>query len=514
MPKYAGRIYTGKQGTYLAIYNYHPDIYTATPKSVDAKRVAHVAYSDGGKRSGIDVFKIPLNPDLVVHKIKPTGPVFVSQQLPEVFFYKTIKVLEGIEGVAQAQSVQTELVQGANPEVLGLIMSDVKQYCKRPAKASKKSQLPESWLRHVHEIMPVTQARRIKYNKRGMLEPGKQEFVEDCVFVANLDFGQGCLTGWIPTPGASFDGQTFRGFFLDPFSECSYCYAMPNHETFPKNLYQHIEKSQLVRELLGEARLTFGTNEPYGKPVKFLRFGKRTEAGAKYTLPDLITSLEACLETGTRTIMPTKFLESNPEVAGLLKRTNSQVLYSIGWDEFEQGACAHGCTNEWRTEQAIKMAEAGVNAAFYLLIPAHSAPSAREQKILKIAEQRDMRIQLLPQRFTSKALMRDITGANWDIAKRNSALIPDEEDYAGTYTVSAGVASPERIHPSWLQMVEDNNGSVRMCHHNSQKVWCGSCFMRDGFSGPIVHKPRKKIQRQKRTNKKINTPLFDDAAKN
>ena len=58
--KLPGRLYDTKERQFIALYTYFPDVYIAPFSSFEnrAKRVAHAAYSEGGKRRGIDVFSL------------------------------------------------------------------------------------------------------------------------------------------------------------------------------------------------------------------------------------------------------------------------------------------------------------------------------------------------------------------------------------------------------------------------------------------------------------------------
>lgn len=493
--KFPGRVYDGTR-IYLAIYNHFPDVHVAVPPSLKgkAKRMAHIAYSEGGKRSGIDIFLL---------NSPPTVRNGHSPEVPEISFSQPVSSASHNPLVDTMQDIDYELVKDAPDEVVALVRKDISAYCKNPG----KTKLSRGIVR-VKEIVPVTHLRKIAYSEIGATQPGKPEFVEECLLEANLDFVKGCQSGWIPGEGlaARFDGRIFTGFFLAPSSECGYCYASPKHKTFPKHVFE-LERQRLKQELLGGARLKYGSPAVYGRPVQVLRLGKRTDAGSKFTLDSLLTTLETCLETGTQTVFPTKLLEFDKTIADLLKRTNSTLLYSIGFDEFEKGAAAHGCTNDWRSEQAVRYRESSVRTALYLLIHPFLAPGKREMDLIDFAMEHDLDVQLLPMRFTSKDFMKTATGLNWDIAvrSRHPVLSPDlAQDYEGTYFVSAGVAVPQEVDPGWLGLIGKNNGGVRMCHHTKKTVWCGSCFIKDGCTGRLTEKPRTHIPKHAR-NKRSNT---------
>lgn len=463
--RFPGRIYLGKQGTYLAIYSHHPDICIAAPTSLagQTQRLAHVQYSEGGKRRGINIFSLKVSKKI---------------SIPEINFAEEVSTTSNITpSTDQLQDVQYQVVRNTPSEVLDLIRADISRYCKRPATTSFKTKI-----QFQDKIIPVTSLRTI--NPKRLLTPGKQDFVPSCSLEANIDFARGCISGWLPESKAEFNGEIFRNFFLSPRGECMYCYAQPKHKSFPKTVYK-IDYQRLKQELLGNCRLTVGCDKTLDKKVVVLRFGKRTETGSKYTIEQLALTLETCTETKTRTVLPTKFLGFDPEVAKLLKKTNSVVLYSIGFDELEPGAVKHGCDNDWRTEQAIKYKKAGVNSIIYLLTIIHTPPRRREKRILKKAKQHDIPIQLIPMRFSSKALCKKVTRIAWDDLKRSGrSLFGDENDvYWGSYEQQySGIITPLKIHQDWLNIIQNNSRSVRMCHHNSELTWCGTCYLKDtGF---------------------------------
>jgi hypothetical protein len=506
--KFPGRIYQGKNSSFVAVYNTFSDVYVAAPPSLKgkAKRIAHVAYSNGGCRNGIDIFRT-------------TRRLNLKSQLEGIELNLPIRIgdVDGrrLRSVDKKQDVGYEFISlpaKQMREIKKLVNADIEAFCERPAKRTG-----QGGVKCYPKIIPKTAARYIEYSPDwGMLTSGKQEFVGNCILEANLDFSKGCLTGWRPAAEggeASFDGTTFKNFFLDPSSECDYCYAESKHKTFPKTIYR-MDKDRLREELLGGARLVYGSDETYGKRVQVLRLGKRTEAGSLFTRDALVSALEVCLETGTKTIFPTKFLRFDSTIAELLKRTHSTTLFSMGWDEREKGAQAHGCDNDFRVRQAIKYNEAGVNSSLYLLIHPNAPPTTRDRSLIEVAKNHNLPIQLLPERFKSKVKMKRATGMDWDIAKkplcgkRFSGISIASDEYAGTYKVSAGSSIPEVIHPAWRSIIGNNNELVRMCHHNSETVWCGGCFAEDGAIGKMKHVERTTVDKPSKTKKDPELPLL------
>jgi hypothetical protein len=503
---FPGRLYKGER-TYLAVYNFFPDIYMSAPPSIEnsSQRVAHVAYSEGGKRSVIDIFLLKeerIMPEIKLSNLEITAKVIERYKCNP----KKTTVSTDEETLDNLCNIHYDFINGAPQEVKTLAAGDIMMYVEAPAKNPKGKRI-----NHHPEIIPVTEIKKINYD-RGILTPGKQEFFGSCILEANIDFSKGCVSGWIPGENASFNGNIFTGYFLSPWEECSYCYAKPKHKSFPKTIY-NLDTEQLKEELLGKAKLTTGSDEILGRPVKVLRFGKRTETGSKFTREQLIQTLETCAETKTRGVIPTKFLEFDNEVAQLLKKTKSTVLYSIGEDKAERGPCAYGCTNNWRREQAIKYRQAGVNSVFYLAILGYLSPGKREKKIFDIAEKHHIPIQLLPMRFLAKETVSDLTDTRWDNLKgQNGCLYNPDAIGFGAYeqTGKSKALILKDIDPSLTKLIQDNSGGIRMCHHNSELGWCGSCFLDEGSIEEASKRELKHIPKTKRSEKrkKLKHPEF------
>jgi hypothetical protein len=495
---FPGRLYKGAN-TYLAIYNFFPDIYTKAPPSIEdnCERVAHVTYAEGGKRSGIDIFllKKEMNiPEIQLSNTEITAKVIERYKLNPP---KTI-VSTDEETLDNLCNVHYDFINGAPEEVKTFAAGDIMMYVEAPAKNPKGRKI-----NHPPEIIPVTEIKKINYD-RGILAPGKQEFFGSCILEANIDFSKGCVSGWIPGENASFDGSIFKGYFLSPWQECSYCYAKPKHKSFPKTIY-NLDTQQLKEELLGKARLTTGSDEILGRPINVLRFGKRTEAGSKLTREQLIQTLETCAETKTRGVIPTKFLEFDNEVAQLLKKTKSTVLYSIGDDKAERGPYAYGCTNNWRIEQAIKYREAGANSVFYLTILGYLPPGEREKKVFDTAEKNHVPIQLLPMRFLAKETVSDLTETKWDCLKGQNGCLynPDAIEFGAYEQMGKSKALILKdIDLSLTKLIQDNSGNIRMCHHNSELGWCGACFLDEGSIEETPKRELRQVEKTKRSEKK------------
>jgi hypothetical protein len=502
--KAPGSVYIGNENRkYVATYiTHHPDIYRAAPPCLkDAERIAHIAYDNGGRSNGIDVFLIGKESKLNSEEMD------IKRYLN--FQQDNLKKVDREQNIHYKIERDFALSKQRELELLYFIRRDVKDYCEWKAKTFEGSKII-----HVDKIIPEKVENITRYiNQKFLLKGGKQDFVDVCSLDANLDFSWGCISGFVNN-------------FLDVFAECKYCYASFQHTTFAKNMIDVAgRREQLRDELLGNCYLAPNKDpskkqEPLGRPVRTLRLGKRTECGSKYTLDHLIATLEVCAETRTRTVMPTKALEFNKEIAKLEKRTKSSVLYSIGFDELERGACSHGWDNKFRMEQAVKYREAGVNSSLYLMIDAHHAPKKRELDILEFAKKYNLNVQLLSIVIPSKNLAEKMTGMSWEDLKRPAGFF--SKINGGYNYLSQGKLRPQKVHKFYLNLVKNNSGNIRMCHHDERKTYCGNCFLRLGIIAKTKHKKieysgekrggykRRNEKRRKLTLERQQASLFEE----
>ena len=402
--KIPGSIYKDNYG-YFALYNYWPDIYRKAPPLLikQSDHIAHVSYAFEGKSRGIDIFACRLSENLfneidIKRIISRNGSKIDSAEIDVKY------------------NIQAEIKQEYLP-VLDLVRKDIRDFAKKPAK-----KFGDNRISIIDAIIPKTRIRKV--SSKQYLRSGKQDFIPSCSLEANLDFSLGCISGFIPGENAAFDKDFFTNYFLDRIAECSYCYSLFKHQSFSKYLLD-IDKAQLIEELT-HGNFTGADGIMRNGKVNVLRLGKNTEAGSKFTIDSLVLTLEACLETGTRVILPTKYLEFNKEIAGLLKKTNSVVLYSItNLDELEQGACIHSCNNEFRLEQARLYKENEVNSNIYLHVDLPHEPNEREHKILAFSKRNNIPIHLLAWRIPSKEIAGKITGSSWNELTNNKQYLLD-----------------------------------------------------------------------------------------
>ena len=518
--KVIGSTYNIKGQPYLAVYQYQKDVPLMLPPELGAINKAHISYKKGNKDGSVYVFEVN-NPESLgkyVNLMKDfnvvDGNCIISGKIHGNAASKRNKIGENLFGgeVYEPLSENTRIISippkrevlrnygvagqtlfigGRKSDLELVVLSDILDFCKnQTTKTPGKNRI-----RSVRKINTKTKLERI--TPRRILEGGKQDFVDKCKLEANIDFSKGCITSWIPGKNSSFDGEYFYNYFSFPWGECEYCYAIDKHESFPKTIYL-FDKKALTEELKGGAKLVFGSEETLGRPVKTLRFGKRTESWTPFTENEFVQTLEAMTETGTRGVIPTKFLPFDKILGDLFIRTNSSALYSVSpFEHLEVGAIMQNSTNEWRMEQARKYREMGVDSQYYLLTTPHLAPGNFERKILEDAEKHKMIVQVLPLRPKSKAICLQTTGQEWNFLKNknpgqnnfNSFL----EENESSYIYFDGQLVLKEIHPEWKKIIGNNKGKVKMCHHDDQTIYCGGCSPKGGgiYKNGNSHKKKK-----------------------
>jgi len=490
MRKFPGALCLGRDGrVYVGIYNYQHDVYVRPSVDMNGlERLAHVSYSKGRKKGGIDYFLITdgrdpeevarIKKDIIIGKT--SSSIHIREDKIQKIKEHTVHFPEKLPFVDNSYDIQEELLpvsQEIRDDLNTFSRSDVMVFC--GFEFAKDFRGPRTHV--VDKIIPRTAIRRI--NPERVITGGKQGITPQCILTGNIDFVKGCITGFVPGEGGGlFDGEVFHNFFSMPSGECEYCYAGQQHKGFAKNFYQ-FDKQRLLNELRGDCRLIYNSDKVHGKPIDVLRFGKRTESWTPFTHEEFMQTLDACAMTGARPVIPTKFLPYTPEIASLLKRTNAVVLYSIGWDELEQGAVMHGKTNKYRIEQARRYNEEGVTSVVYLMMHAHLPPGPREREVLALG----LPTQLLPMRTKGRKQTQKLTGERWDdllYSKPQGMLDFNDGANIGTHVKmgQATVATKVRkIHPFWQNLVKNNQGRIRMCHHDNSYMVCGECFQGEGF---------------------------------
>ncbi len=153
------------------------------------------------------------------------------------------------------------------------------------------------------------------------------------------------------------------------------------------------------------------------KRPEIVRLGKNTEVGHLLYRKTLVDFLSLCEKFKTQIIMPTKMLEFDLRLVDLFREVGGVVLYSIGYDELEQGAGSQGFYNAWRVRQAEAYHQAGVNTALTVVCDVTSSIDANAKKgsAIKLALNSlpSLPKRILPMRLISKKLARKVTGFYW-----------------------------------------------------------------------------------------------------
>lgn len=459
-----GRLFTISGEKILGLYcNTLGASYAAPPGT---KHLAHIVWRNPlrGQDSNIDYFlagnSFNLKPSEVVHVNKP--------ELNEA--------LEGRCGVryqilSDSKGYESLIRSVAARDIDDFLLERVKNRDKASLFSGKRSVKPkkeENFKSSIEHVLHVAGLPVKNVAHANLSLEGKQDYYPGCLLDINLDYAKWCVSGISP------DGK------IAGWNSCEYCYASHTHAGYPGAFY--VDRKILAEQIM-VARLERAKD---GKPTRYLRLGKRTECGAKMFRESLLNTLEACADEGVKCIFPTKFLEFDMNVAELLKKTDSTLLISLGSDELERGAVFHGRTQEARIEDGLKYLESGVRAIPYVLVDA-TLPNGGNyfKKNLSVAFCEFPRVQILPIRLRHAKRAMKILGGWHGLLQSNCGqrdLFGEEDgkyEKGGDRTRIAVV-----IHPSLANLVGNNCGNMRMCHHNSRKEYCGMCFMsgEEGFA--------------------------------
>jgi len=433
--------------------------------------------------------------------------------LPDVRLERTLTTsdqheLSGVDRIDRAHNIRGQIVADADiSEVLSLARRDIRDFSARHGNRDAKKSI-DSRIETVDLVIPVTMLqRRFCENP---LSTGKEKYVKPCKYQASIDVAGGCVSDFIPYPAMnpSFDGTRFIGFFSDPFAECGYpCYATRSHAFFPKTL-RTIDTSALENSL--KTGVFIDNNRIITVPggIKRLRLAKNVEALSKYSLDVAAQILGVARVAGTRAYCPTKFFEfdtSNPivrEIADDFVQTHSTLSYSTGWNRMEEGPCAHGCTNEWRLEQARETSRYGIITTLTVMIDASLGIDERLHRIKDIVRSTKIDALLLPIRPWEREKTERNFGVTWETLTRSKTEVDFDGNSLGRgYRLiegGGGALVCHEIHPEILELVGDNQGRIRLCHHDTYRTFCASCADR-GLGGIVcktIHiRPPKEKQR-------------------
>lgn len=485
----AGGIYQGKDGRgYLAVYNFNNDVFRMLPPDFKVEPIAHFSYTFGKKEGGVDVFRllpgaIPKDMAKIVTGVRPFREGYEIIKDTERKKRRLYVSPSDLENIREKHNIHVQILgnisQEMQKEIINSTNTDIFEFCE--GIEAKVKETPTTLL--VDKIISKTKIRYI--NPTRVLTPGKQDFVPTCYLEANIDFGQGCVSNWVPGDNPSFDGEYFEDYYLYKWGGCDYCYAERSHRTFPKTIYK-FDKTKLINELKKDFIIQLGDKKQgipeikFGKPVKILRLGKRTEPYTPFTRDHFIQTLEACEETKTRGIITNKFLPHDKIISNLTKKTNSTLLFSLCDDNSELGAVMQGFPNKVRMENAIKYKEDGCNSIIYLNVPNPVSLSEKEWKIIEQAHNHSLPVQILPLRFKRADVMRKMIGIERRIAVGHPNMF---DPMAGTYIWEGRQAIPriDSIDSKLIKMIGKNTEhQIHMCHHDDFQTFCGGCGITSG----------------------------------
>ncbi len=261
-----------------------------------------------------------------------------------------------------------------------------------------------------------------------------------------------------------------------PDLKCRYCYARRHN-------YGKVTPANIGKKTLED----FERLRPAA-----VRIGKNNEAGHFFYKARLAEFLELCRKFETSLIFPTKMLEFDEEIARLLRETGSSLLYSLGWDKLEPGACSQGCTNEWRIKQAEEYALEGVNTSLTIVCDVTSSVEdnvARGNAIGMALNwgRGNFKTRILPIRPNSREVAHEVLGISWDEAKHIEEItdpsqlalfsekelqeIEKEVEERGYMLKAGGDLIPRYFHDdfSWFQ------NELAVCGRVGPNEYCDKC---------------------------------------
>ena len=319
------------------------------------------------------------------------------------------------------------------------------------------------WEKGIPRGLPELDSRCFYYNdintnpsvQKGVvtLRPAaKSQFHEHCQLDISAE-----LTDWCPaaiTPERE----------LARWNRCAYCYVSGNNSrSFPaikqvdhKALQDQLEKISALRRF------------EKGAP-RVLRIGAKTDPGSPAVRKQLLELLEFCARQSLTPVVTTKFLEFDPDVAQLLKRTDGVLMPSLGNDSLEVGAVLNGRTQMTRISDGLFYEAAGATVVPFVL----TDPTLRDggpwfKDTIILARLHFSNIQLLPIRLQNRSHAEAIFGG-WDISPAD----PKRRYEADARHRRIPLAYDKKL----MKTVALNTGNIRMCAHNSCASHCGGCFV-------------------------------------
>jgi hypothetical protein len=484
----SGSIYYNDKN-FVNIFSNYSDVHVGLPPPMMGEHFCHAQYTIGNVIKSIDVYAvekvIKTHLNSKIREIDLHNVHFSEDHLRDIEIMESILRNYNIQFEFRADLKETKYLD----EIKKSVARDVQAYGKMHAKKI----IPRQDL-FSEEIIPVT---KIEYSdskrKKPLLESGKADFNKHCAFYANLDFSTGCVTGWrkgtYQTLIPSFNAQTetFTGFYSDKYSECPHCYKLYDHNLFPKTIKDvKGRKDELIYTInTGDFTNFFG--KIYGKKVNVIRGGKSTEIGSEYTMPHFIAAVEACLETGTHFVVPTKYLSFDKALIPLLKNKWIHLLHSVGpMFPYETGANRDGKTQQFRLDTARRYREAGVDSRFFMMTDFRYGFQDVNREIKAFAEKHHIPIIALQEIVSNRAVAIPMTGRTWQQLKEPWGHLSNDGKVIGGYKKNGNTGLiPTGLDIELVRMLGKNDNEMFSgCGHTEGTegiTYCGGCGFRRGF---------------------------------
>lgn len=423
------------------------------------------SYKGKGTKFGhITSFKIENNPSVIALAAKKHRKTF--EIIPVTKQQAQIDTDFNIEAVIREPISLLE-----HEKIKDLLRSDVSQHCKVPA-ITKKSIASHYSL--VDKIISTPNFKHLP--KKELFIKGKGGYESRCLLQWGFDLLSNCFATMLP------DGR------YAPKSRCTYCYA------------EHLNGKPATDGLKIISRADFRSeleNKLQGKGPHFIRGGQRVENivpsvmkswnGFVDKLPLVLEEIARARQNGKdiSVAFPTKIVEYDKHLADLMVAANVTLLGSIGYEQLEENVLRFGSTTEKRLDGLLAYAQAGVNAAPYVITDV-TRGLKHVQNEAKVAMEfyenhKDVLagLQFLDARITKKKDAPLIAGGHWDDIK-------DQQGQLNFYTTPRyhltgnGHLAANFVHQDFLEVIGNNQGDIRMCYTHGPKdlQQCGRCFMK------------------------------------
>jgi len=277
------------------------------------------------------------------------------------------------------------------------------------------------------------------------IRPGKGQKFSACICEYNIDItAGGCSVATSPKTGEYVKGAA-----------CSYCYAGYLHRSYVK---EKIVKESVWEKALDTMR------------INVIRIGKNSEPGALPHREILKEVLRLNNKYNCKSILISKLLDFDSDIAELIKVHNSTIHFSLGNPANEVGPVKlWGSTNWTRTKFADDYRKTGadvwVRPTEDIALPMPNYISDPLNKYPKL------NVLITPLRYRKKAIFP----ADWDAVR--SGL--DSRYY---YDIEEKAIAPMVVHDDWKPYINNTCGKVK------DKMLCNLC----GLKNIQINSRRKK----------------------